>query len=79
MTNVKTGKGQFAPFGGVAMCYPKDENSEPREPDVQFKPNSRLMMVSGTIMANERDADECLTRYYVKQNGRFKRAHAAPY
>ncbi len=35
--------------------------------------------MSGTIMANERDSDECLTRYYVEQNGRFKRVYAEPY
>ena len=78
MTDVKTGKGSFVPFGGVAQCLPSPgEDREPLYPDVSFQAGSRLMVVSGTTFTE--DDDKCLVRYYVEQNGKLKLVHSKPY
>ena len=75
LVDVKSGASQF--IGSISDCPPKEGTNEWRDKDLAYKPNSRLLVITGILNENEGESDKSLCRkmYFLETNGKLKRIH----
>ena len=71
MVDVKNGATQF--IGSVSDCPPKEGFEGWRDKDIAFKPNSRLLIITGIINEDDNEHPVCSKQYWLEQNGKLKR------